>query len=275
MIEQENRAYFSFEVVHLAHNINTHMSTLESLKKDIFEYTKLRLGDGMVDVELDPAHLEMAYSKAVQTYRARAQNAEEESYAFLTLQEDQQEYILPQEITTVRQIFRRSIGSSSSSAANQFEPFEAGYINTYLLTAGRAGGLLSYELYTQYQEQTAKMFGGFINFTFNPVSKKLTIVRRPQSSGEEFLLWTYNMKPEVSLLKDFKISVWIKDYTYSLSKYTLGEARSKYGSIAGPQGGTQLNGDALKSEAKEEIDKLMEDLKNFSDGSSPLLWVIG
>jgi hypothetical protein len=55
----------------------------------------------------------------------------------------------------------------------------------------------------------------------------------------------------------------------------LGEARSKFSQIAGPQGGTSLNGDALKGEAKEEMLKLEEDLKTFVEGSSPLTWVIG
>jgi hypothetical protein len=251
------------------------MPSLDELKQGIFDYTMLRLGHGMVDCELDPAHLEMAYAKAVATYRARSQNAEEESYAFLDLIEDQQEYILPQEVTTVRQIFRRTIGSTGQSAGNQFEPFEAGYLNTYLLKVGRTGGLLSYELYTQYQEMTARMFGGYVNYTFNPVTKKLTIVRRPQNSGETFLLWTFNMKPEVYLLQDYRISNWIKDYTYSMSKYTLGEARSKFAQIAGPQGGTTLNGEALKNEAKEEMDKRIEDLKNYVDGSTPITFIIG
>lgn len=251
------------------------MPSLDELKQGVFDYVRLRLGDGMVSVELDPEHYEMAYAKAVQTYRARSQNSEEESYAFLDLVEDQQEYILPQEVTTVRQIFRRTIGSTGQSAGNQFEPFEAGYLNTYLLKVGRTGGLLSYELYTQYQEMTARMFGGYVNYTFNPVTKKLIIVRRPQNSGETFLLWTFNMKPEIQLLSDYRISNWIKDYTYSMAKYTLGEARSKFGQIAGPQGGTTLNGEALKNEAKEEMEKLMEDLKNYVDGSQPLVWVLG
>lgn len=251
------------------------MPSLDELKQGVFDYVRLRLGDGMVSVELDPEHYEMSYAKAVQTYRARAQNSEEESYAFLDLIEDQQEYILPQEVTTVRQIFRRTIGSTGQSAGNQFEPFEAGYLNTYLLKVGRTGGLLSYELYTQYQEMTARMFGGYVNYTFNPVTKKLVIVRRPQNSGETFLLWTFNMKPEIHLLSDYRISNWIKDYTYSMAKFTLGEARSKFAQIAGPQGGTSLNGETLKNEAKEEFEKLMEDLKNYTDNSQPLTWVIG
>jgi hypothetical protein len=60
-----------------------------------------------------------------------------------------------------------------------------------------------------------------------------------------------------------------------MSKYTLGEARSKFAQIAGPQGGTTLNGEALKNEAKEEMDKLIEDLKNYVDGSTPITFIIG
>ena len=36
----------------------------------------------------------------------------------------------------------------------------------------------------------------------------------------------------------------------------LGEARSKFATIAGPQGGSALNGDALKAEGQAELEKL-------------------
>ena len=36
----------------------------------------------------------------------------------------------------------------------------------------------------------------------------------------------------------------------------LGEARSKFATIAGPQGGSTLNGDALKAEAQADMEKL-------------------
>ena len=248
---------------------------LDLLKQDIFDYSRLRLGGSMVDVELSPEDYEAAFKRTVEIYRARSQNSQEESYAFLTLELDKQEYILPKEVQMVRQIFRRTIGTSSNDGGNQFEPFEAGYINTYLLTAGKTGGLLSYELYTQYQELTARMFGGFINYTFNPSTKKLTIVRRPHSSGEIVLLWTFNMKPEIQLLTDYLTLNWIKDYTYSLCKHMLGQAYSKFQSINGPQGGTSLNGETLKTEAQAEMDKMMEDLGKYTDGSQPLSFIIG
>jgi hypothetical protein len=36
----------------------------------------------------------------------------------------------------------------------------------------------------------------------------------------------------------------------------LGEARSQFATIAGPQGGSTLNGDTLKAEAQTEMEKL-------------------
>ena len=54
-------------------------------RKDIEDYVRLRLGDGLVDVELDPVHYKVAIDRALGRYRQRAQHAEEESFAFLDL----------------------------------------------------------------------------------------------------------------------------------------------------------------------------------------------
>lgn len=248
---------------------------LQTEKQKCFDYVRLSLGDGMVDVELDPQHYDAGFNKATAVYRQRSSNSVEESYGFLELIKDTQEYTLPNQVTEVRQVFRRTIGSSDGDGANSFEPFEAGYVNVYLMQAGRVGGLATYELFTQYQELTARMFGGFINFTYNPVSKKLTIVRKVNATGESVLLWLYNHKPDVTLLKDHRTQPWIYDYTKAQCKYMLGEARSKFATIVGPQGGTAMNGDSLKQEAMAEIEKLEQDLQNYVEGSLPLSFVIG
>jgi hypothetical protein len=119
------------------------------------------------------------------------------------------------------------------------------------------------------------MFGGYMNFTWNPVTKKLQIIRDPKGTGENVLLWTYNLKPEFNLLSDFQISQWIRDYMVANCKMIIGEAREKFGTIAGPQGGGTLNGTAMKNEAQAQMDALLLDLKNYVDGSQPLSWVIG
>ena len=163
---------------------NPQIQTLNQLRNDMIDYIRLRLGDQIVDIELDKEHYDLAIKQAMIKYRQRAQNAVEESYAFLDLIPNVQEYILPNYIMEVRQIFRRGIGSVSGTTASQFEPFSSGYLNTYMLVAGRVGGLLNYELFAQYQELAMTMFGGYMNYTWNRVTKKLTIVRKiPYDNG--------------------------------------------------------------------------------------------
>ena len=58
-------------------------------------------------------------------------------------------------------------------------------------------------------------------------------------------------------------------------KLIIGEAREKFGTIAGPQGGGTLNGSAMKAEGLAIMQQGIEDLKTYVDGSQPLTWVIG
>jgi hypothetical protein len=248
---------------------------LTKLKQELFENVKLRLGHQIVDIELDVQHLEVSLKQALGRYHQRSSNAVEESYAFLPLKENIQEYTLDDNILEVRQVFRRTIGSTTGEGASNYEPFEAGYMNTYLMQSGRVGGLLTYELFAGYQELAAKMFGGFINFTYNPVTKKLTIIRRIHGDGEEVLLWIYNKKPLEMLLAHHQAGKWFEDFTLANCKIILGEARSKFSTIAGPQGGTTLNGAELKAEGQQKILELNLQLSNYEDGGIPLTWVLG
>jgi hypothetical protein len=348
--------------------VNEQIQTLNQLRNDIIDYVRLRLGDQIVDVELDKEHYDLAIKQAMTRYRQRAGNAVEESFVFLDLLPETQEYILPSYIDTVKAIHRRGIGSVTGTTASQFEPFASGYLNTYMLVAGRVGGLLNYELFSQYQELAMTMFGGYINYTWNKVTKKLSLVRKlpgqsityfklanvtitgttvgsditfilqqgqpviagdtlfvknselegynaqyrvksvannnteitvealqdlgasltsgqieelkvhsPQIDGftESVILHVYNTKPDSMLISDPQILPWIQDYTLAFCKSILGQARSKFTSVAGPQGAGQLNGTALLSESQQEMERLDDELKRYIDGSQPLTWVTG
>jgi hypothetical protein len=250
-------------------------STLQTLKQTLIDYVQLQLGSQIVDIELDDEHYEAAYQKTIGTYRQRAQNAYEESYTFMELVKDVNIYTLPQETITVRQIFRRTFGDSTGPFASNFDPFSQASINVYLMNFNVSGGLATYDFYAGYVELAARMFGGYMNYTWNPVTKKLQLIRDPKGTGENVLLWTYNLKPEVNLLQDFQISQWIRDYMVANCKYIIGEAREKFGTIAGPQGGGTLNGTAMKGEAQVQMDAQIEQLKNYIDGSQPITFVIG
>jgi hypothetical protein len=252
------------------------MSSNDQARQQVFDYCKAMLGDGMIDVELDPVHYETALDRSLGVFRQRSDNAVEESYVFLNLIEDQNEYILPKEIQQVRQVFRRSIGSRTGggTGGTVFEPFNLAYTNTYLLSSTNMGGLLTYELFSGYQELVGKMFGSFINFNWNPQSKKLYIHQRPRTD-ESVMLLVYNSKPDFAIIDDVYSGQWIKDYTLANCKMMLGQAREKFAQIAGPQGGTSLNGATMKQEATADMERLTTELVNLVSGGLGYSWIIG
>ena len=252
------------------------MTETENQRQKVIDYVQAMLGSGMVDVELDPIHYNTAIDRALNKFRQRSSNSVEESFAFLTLEVDQNNYVLAPEIENVRRIYRRSIGSRTGGGdgGSLFEPFNLAYANTYLLTSTNMGGLATDFAFASYQKLVGKMFGSEINFIFNKTSRLLTIDQRPRGS-EEVLLWIDNYRPDFNLLEDRFAGQWLKDYSLATCKIMLGEAREKFATIASPQGGTQLNGAALKAEGKAEIEVLEQDLINYKDGSKPLTFVIG
>jgi len=252
------------------------MSAHATQKQEIFDYVNAFLGGGMVDVELDPIHYETALKKALSKFRQRSDNSVEESYLFFDTVVDQNEYTLPNEVIEVRKIFRRSVGSRTGGGdgGSIFEPFNLAYTNTYLLASSNMGGLATYDLFSQYQELVGRMFGSFIEFKWNSTSKKLTLLQRPRAE-ETLMLYAYNYRPDSELLNDYLASQWIKDYTLAGCKYMLGEAREKFATIAGPQGGTSLNGASLKAEAQGEMEKLDQEVSLAVSGGTGYSFLIG
>jgi hypothetical protein len=244
-------------------------------RQKVYDYCRTMLGDGMIDVELDPIHYETALEKTINRFRQRSPNAAEESYMFLELIKDQNDYILPQEIIEVRSAYRRTLGSRSSGTGTNFEPFNAAYTNTYLLNATMLGGIATYDMFAQYQEMIGRMFGSYIEFQWVNYSRTFRILQRPFAEGEVIMLRCYNYRPDYVLINDLYAKQWIRDYTLANCKLMLGEARSKFQSIAGPQGGGALNGNDLKSAGKEELVALDKELETLISGGTGYTFIIG
>ena len=243
-------------------------------RNDIVKEIELRLGGQMVDVELDPEHYQLSIDKSLEKYRQRSENAVEENFMPLDLEVDQNRYILPDNVMEVTDIYQRASGSTSSGVGAEIEPFEAQYLNTYLLQSGRAGGLAVYDSLAQHHETLGRLFGAEYQFTWYRTKHQLLIHRRPKSKSTVFL-HIYESRTDEDLFDDIYASPWIKDYALAQAKLMLGEARRKFSQIAGPQGGTTLNGEQLISDANNEMEALEEDLLNYKDGSAVLGVIIG
>jgi hypothetical protein len=248
------------------------MAVKDELQKEI----ELRLGGGMVDVELDSDHYNLAITRALRRYRQRGGKATNEKFLKLNIFLEQQTYQLPTEVVLVREIFLRNTGAMGiSSTGVDFEPFNTMYLSNMLLQSNtNFSGLLNYELYADRRSLLARMFGAYCTFTWNQNDHTLFIHRKFRADDEVYL-WAFVERDDEDLLNDLYTGPWIKDYSYSQAKLMLGEARSKFAQIAGPQGGTVLNGNDLIAQAKEEIIQLEDDLAKYVDGSNPMGFIIG
>lgn len=260
------------------HSINNCMSTVDNIgynnRNQLINELRLRLGDQMVDVELDREHYDIAVNLAMATYRQRSAGSVEDAIIFVKTEPGVTEYVLPNEVIDVHRIYRRGIGTNNSGGVN-FDPFDVAFNNMYMLQAGQLGGIAVFDAFAQYKETISRIFGGEYDFRFNRNTKILKILRNVNHE-EDIAISVYNFVPEMVLLKDIYASNWLSNYALAECKYMLGEARSKFTTgLPGPGGSVSLNGEQLKSEAQQEKDALMEEIKNMSEGSEPLGFVIG
>lgn len=234
------------------------------------------LGGGMVRIELTDAQLDYAIDLSVENYRQRSSNAVEEAWLDLALDSNQSVYTLPKEVQNVRKIYRRGHGQMGPTAGPNLDPFSLAYANSYMLSAakGGQGGLLTYELQHQFQETMGRMFGREIMFNFNSVSKVL-ILHRDVRGPEDAMLWAYHFKPESALFEDFHSRPWLRDWALSEAKIMLGRVRGKISAIPGPTGSINLNGDALIAEGQQDQQRLLDDIKRYADGATPLGFIFG
>jgi hypothetical protein len=75
-------------------------------REEIIEEIQLRLADGMVDVELDRDHYDIAINKAIQKYRQLSSGSVEEAIIFIQTQAGIVEYTLPDEVIDVKRLYR-------------------------------------------------------------------------------------------------------------------------------------------------------------------------
>ena len=250
------------------------MSAQETPRHTLKKEVQLLLGDQMIEVELDDEHLNLAIKTAIEKIRQRTTGGVEESHVFFTMQPDQNIYTMPEEVVEVEKLLRRGVGANSTGGTN-FDPFEAAFSNIYLLQAGRTGGLATWDFFAQYQETIGRVFGSEINFIWKPSSHELELIRRP-TTEEDVMAKVWMSKPEGYLLTDTYTGPWIREYATAKAKMMLGEARSKFpGGLPGPGGSVLLNGEQMKSEGMQEMERLEMELQNFVTSRDGMPFRIG
>jgi hypothetical protein len=244
-------------------------------RQRIIREVYLRLGGEMIEVELTPEHYDLAFDMALDRYRQRSSNSVTEKLAFIDLQPEQSEYVLPKEVSLVKQLYRRGTSGTASGTGVAFDPFGAAFVNQSSVGLGTgSGSLLTYELYAGFQETVGRMFGLFINYTWNEATHTLTITRHIKSK-ETILMQVYMARSEEEIIADTYARPWIRDYTMAQCMLMMAHPRGKFASMVGPQGGTTMNADALKAEAEAILDRLEKEVSTQVEQAEGFGFIIG
>ena len=250
------------------------MSTLQQpqigteLREQIKKWILFRLGHPLVKVETTNENLDIAIDEAVRRFSERVGGSEklaifdaQEGTARYNLLDIIPEYIAvreviysPSKLPAVLLPFLGGITSDVTFSTNQVSYFH-----------GTWSSMVDYTLWKIYTEQYYRVVG--LEGQYDIIGNEIILAPKPLANVKVGLIYT-----SLLLDEDIRRDQWIKEWALSEVKWQLGEVRSKYGSIPGPRGDISLNGDALKSEAQEAQEKLLERLNEYE---TPVLFTTG
>jgi len=192
---------------------------------------------------------------------------------------------------------QRVFNEGPAAISKFYDPFAGTYDNIELLDSFGFGSVspavsyilrpISYDLARANAIETNDLVRKSA-YSFELVNNKLRIFPTPESddSGEKIYFHYYKKSDRTDVTQDFNLGKvsdpsnipykfitysevnsmgrnWIRKYTLALAKELLGIIRSKYASLPLPNGEVNMDGEALKSEGREEKANLLEELNTF------------
>jgi hypothetical protein len=197
---------------------------------------------------------------------------------------------------------QRVFNQGPAAISKFYDPFAGTYDNIELLDSFGFGNVspavsyilrpISYDLARANAIETNDLIRKSA-YSFELINNKMRVFPKPESddAGDKIYFHYYKRDDRIDVTQDYttdKVSDpsnipykfityteinsmgrnWIRKYTLALAKELLGIIRSKYASMPLPNGEVSLDGDALKSEGREEKANLLEELNTFLENVS-------
>lgn len=229
--------------------------TFEELRDEVI----IGLGGGLVDVELSDQEIMLAFKRAKRTFIQKGNNSYRRCFYRLKVYRDQTTYQIPKDIHTIVKVIKPSF--------NTYTIDDAFSLATYNDLFGQRnitqGDWLSYELTLQMVEKWRRYMAYDVQFDHDEHRGSVHFLKPPEVESQFWLLECYSNLTD----EEYMDNLWIQSWTAAEAKEMLGSAYSKFPSLPGPDGPVSLDGRSLKDEAKQEKERLLEDILNGVDGS--------
>ena len=230
----------------------------------LIDYCKRRLGDPVIEINVDEDQLEDRVDEALQYYQEYHSDATLRTYLKhqVTATDVSNEYIsLSSNIIFVSKLF--PISSSFNSSFNFFDIKYQMMLNDIADLQNFAGDLAYYEQMQQYLSLLDVKLNGHPQVQFQRKQNRLYIfgdfADNDIKEGEYIVAEVYEIVDPSTHTSVFN-DMWVKEYTTALIKQQWGSNLLKFEGMQLP-GGVVLNGRQIFDDATTDIDKLRETIR--------------
>ena len=235
-----------------------------SSRQDLIDYCKRRLGDPVIEINVDDDQIEDRVDEALQYYQEYHDDAAVRTYLkhLVTATDVANEYIpISSDILTVTKMF--PISSSFNSSFNFFDIKYQMMLNDIADLQNFAGDLAYYEQMQQYLSLLDIKLNGTPQIQFSRHQDRLYIfgdfADGDVKEGEYIIAEIYsvlNPDTHTSIYND----MFLKEYTTALIKQQWGTNLIKFEGVQLP-GGVTFNGRQIYDDATTEIERLRERIR--------------
>ena len=231
----------------------------------LIDYAKRRLGDPVIEINVDEDQLEDRVDEALQYYQEYHSDATVKTYLkHLVTSDDVTNGYIPisSNIIFVSRLF--PVASSFNSSFNFFDIKYQMMLNDIADLQNFAGDLAYYEQMQQYLALLDVKLNGHPQVNFSRKQNRLYIfgdfADEDIKAGEYVVAEVFQIVDPNAHNSVFN-DMWLKEYTTALIKQQWGSNLIKFEGLQLP-GGVVLNGRQIYDDAVTDIDKLRETIRS-------------
>jgi len=235
-----------------------------SSRATLIEYCKRRLGDPVIEINVDEDQLEDRVDEALQYWQEYHSDATYRTYISHLIGDSDvsREYIqVPNDVLFVTKMF--AVSSSFNTSFNFFDIKYQMMLNDIADMQNFAGDLAYYEQLQQYLSLLDMKLNGTPQVTYSRKMDRIYIhgdfADGDIKSGEYIVYEAYRTIDSASFSKVWN-DMWLKEYTTALIKQQWGQNLIKFEGMQLP-GGVTLNGRQIYDDATSEIAQLRETIR--------------
>jgi hypothetical protein len=256
-----------------------------STRQQLVEYCLRRLGEPVIEVNVDEDQIDDKVDDALQVYREFHSDATyRDYYQYQVTEEDlgRKYVVIPNEILYVTKIF--PTGGSTIGSSNMFSfNYQFAMSDFHSLTDEGSGGLAYYDQMRSYMELLDMKLNGLPMITWARRQNKLYLWSDIEDGQLQAGQWicaevhravseTGEIGTGVSDPTTIMNDMFMKDYTTSLIKLQWGINMSKFEGMQLP-GGVTVNGRQLVDDANGELEALRERMR--LEQEEPPMFLVG